>query len=185
MSIMKVKEDKINDLDQLRLEIVRLKMLKRSQEAYLTDQYEALKDKVDAPVRFFNRLISWVPGVDVAKSLFANTGSNGAKKDWVSKIFSVMSTALLNRLFLRRAGLIKRLLFSTATQQAAGMINKDTLTSMISSLAGLIRNSGSKKSRAPRNASAARRRAAKDQANQDMGSAKAPDFGVPPDCEAS
>lgn len=170
---MKPKEYKINDVDQLRFEIVRLKLLQKAQEAELGEQYRLLKNKVEAPVRFVNQLLSWVPGVDVAKGLLANSslGKNG-KKDWVSKLFSLTSTALLNRLFLRRAGLIKRLVVSAVTQEAAGMMNKERVSGLIKSLADYIRPAKNKNR-------------PKDHEDPLEQPAHSPDFGVPPDSEAS
>lgn len=194
------KEHKINNVDELRLEIVRLKLVAKSQEAYLETQYDLLKRKVDAPFRFLSNTFSWIPGVDVARELL-RAGDGKGKKDWVSRIFSAGSTALLNRLFLRKAGLFKRVLLSTVTQQAAGMMNQERVSSLIKSVADLIRPSkngahdeqeaydqeafdeetykktrGRKKKR--RSSRAAASAAAADPA-------KAPDFGIPPDSEAS
>jgi hypothetical protein len=167
---MMKKNLKINNVEDLHLEILRLKAQAKDQEVYLAGQYDALKSKLEKPFNFVNNLISWIPGVDIAKEL----AGSGAKKnggDLVSRLFSAGTVALLNRLFLRRAGLIKRVLFSALAQQAGSLMNQDRATSLIKSLASMIRGNGKKKkddpTKLPENVS------------------YAPDFGIPPDCEAS
>lgn len=161
---------KINNVEDLHLEILRLKAQAKDQEAYLEGQYDALRSKLEKPVNFVNNLISWIPGVDIAKEL---AGSSAKKNggDLVSRLFSAGTVAILNRLFLRRAGLVKRVLFSALAQQAGSLMNQDRATSLIKSLTSLIR--GSKKKRKD------------DPTELPENASYAPDFGIPPDCEAS
>jgi hypothetical protein len=166
-----MKQDlKIKNIDDLHLEIVRLKTQAKVQEAYLGEQYQALKSKVEKPVNFINNLVSWIPGVDIAREL-AGSRANKNDGDWVSKLFSAGSVALMNRLFLRRTGLIKRLLFSAFAQQAGSLVNKDRAFSIIKTIADLIR--GSKKNNS------------KDPTNLPRNTSSSLDFGIPPDSEAS
>ncbi len=163
------KELKIKNIDELRLEIARLKVQAREQEAYLADQYAALKQTLDKPVNFISNLISWIPGVDLAREL----AGSGAKKnggDWVSRVFSAGSVAILNRLFLRRAGFIKRILLSAFAQQAGSLMNQERAGSLIKLLADYIR--GNKKEK-------------KTKVLLEDPVATVPDFGVPPDSETS
>lgn len=159
------KEIKIKNIDELRLEIARLKIQAGTQEEYLSDQYNALKQTVEKPLNFISNLISWIPGADFAKEL----ASSGAKKnggDWVSRIFSAGSVAILNRLFLRRTGFIKRILFSAFAQQAGSLMNQERAGSLIKLLADYIR--GDKKGKKNRTV---------------VGEIPSPDFGIPPDSE--
>lgn len=163
------KELRINSIDELRLEIARLKVQAREQEEYLSGQYDALKSSLEKPLNFVNNLISWIPGVDFAKEL----AGSGAKKnggDWVSRIFSAGSVAILNRLFLRRAGFIKRILLSAFAQQAGSLMNQERAGSLIKLLTDYIR--GDKKEK-------------KDRSGLAKGEPIAPDFGIPPESEAS
>lgn len=130
------KESKIKNLDDLRLEIVRLKALGKEQEDYLSDQYRLFNDKVAAPVRFIKSLTSWLPGADLAKNLF----SKGKKdEDWLSKALRIGLPVILNRFFLRRAGFLKRALVTLLSQQAAGALNKDSVSSLINKIADFVR----------------------------------------------
>ncbi|GGC46833.1 hypothetical protein GCM10011386_43770 [Parapedobacter defluvii] len=152
------KESKIRNLDDLRLEIARLKTLAKEQEDYLSDQYRLFNDKVSAPVRFIKSLISWVPGADIAKNLFAKGKKD---EDWLSKALRIGLPIVLNRFFLRRAGFLKRALVTLLSQQAAGALNKDRISSLISKVAEFVRP-------AKRGRRVVR---------------KAVDYGIPPDSE--
>jgi len=150
------KESKIKNLDDLRAEIARLKMLAGEQEQYLSDQYRLFNNKVEAPARFFKSLFSWLPGADVAKGLFAKREEGG---DWVSKALRIGLPVVLNRLFLRKAGLLKRAIVTILSQQAAGSLNKENVSSLINKLADFVRPSGKRRRH------------------------KHVDYGIPPDSE--
>lgn len=169
------RENKINNAEELQLELIRLKLLAKEQEKYLGNQYQLLKTKAEVPMRMINGAISWIPGGDLVKEMFTHQGSSN--KDWVSKLFSVGSSAILNRFLLRRAGLVKRLLLTFVSGQAAGMMNKQRASSMISKLAEWIRSidlDDKKKSKS-----------AKKEKLGAPSTAVSPDFGIPPDSEAS
>lgn len=152
------KESKIKNLNDLRLEIARLKVLAKEQESYLSDQYHLFNDKLAAPARFAKSLISWIPGADLAKGLF----TKGKKdEDWLSKALRIGLPVVLNRLFLRRAGFVKRALITVLSQQAAGALNKDRISEAITKIADFIRPAKRRKHVVRRNV----------------------DYGIPPDSE--
>lgn len=152
------KESKIKNLDDLRLEIARLKTLAKEQEDYLSDQYHLFNDKLAAPVRFVKSLISWVPGADLMKNLFAKGKKD---EDWMSKALRIGLPVVLNRVFLRKAGFLKRALVTLLSQQAAGALNKDRISELINKIANFIRPE-------KRGKHAVRRKV---------------DYGIPPDSE--
>lgn len=152
------KESKIKDLNDLRVEIARLKTLAGEQERYLGDQYQLLSEKIAAPARFVRSLVTWVPGANFAKGLF----EKGTKdEDWLSKTLRIGLPVVLNRFFLRKAGFVKRALVTLLSQQAAGALNKDTVAGLISKVADFVRPSSAKR-RKP---------------------ARTTDYGIPPDSE--
>jgi len=151
------KESKIKNLDDLRLEISRLKILAREQEKYLNDQYLLFNEKIEAPIRFFKSAVSWVPGVDFAKHVFTKGSAN---EDWVSKVFRIGLPVILNRFFLRKAGFIKRALVTLLSQQVATVLNKGTVSELLEKVTTFIQP--------------AKRRRRK---------AKYVDYGIPPDSE--
>lgn len=152
------KESKIKNLDDLRLEIARLKALTKEQEEYLSDQYRLFNDKLAAPAHFVKSLTSWIPGADLVKNLFAK-GKN--EEDWLSKSLRIGLPVVLNRFFLRKAGLLKRTLVTLLSQQAAGALNKDRVSTVINQVADFIRPKKQSKHVAQRKV----------------------DYGIPPDSE--
>src|SRR5690606_31894211 len=132
------KESKIKNLDDLRAEIARLKMLAGEQEQYLSDQYRLFNNKVEAAARFFKSLFSRLSGADDAKGLF-DQREQGV--DWVSKALWIGLPVVLNRLLLRNAGLLKRAIVTILSQHAAGSLNKENVRSPITNLADFVRPS--------------------------------------------
>ncbi|MBK1440524.1 hypothetical protein JHJ32_11045 [Parapedobacter sp. ISTM3] len=152
-----IKESKIKNLADLRAEIYRLKALAKEQEEYLSDQYHLFNEKAAAPVRFVKSLISWIPGTAAVRELFAK---GKKEEDWLNKALRIGLPLVLNRFFLRRAGFLKRALVTLASQQAAGVLNKDRMSSLINKVADFVRPS--KSSRKTR---------------------RHVDYGIPPDSE--
>jgi hypothetical protein len=149
---MKNKRD-INNIEELRAEIARLKILKHEQESYLGDQFDLLEYKLEAPARLYNRITSWIPA---AKEGFVSE-SKHMESDWVTNSLKVGLPFIFNKVLFRKAGFIKKGLLLIASQQAATFINKDRLAEMISTISSLIKPSKTKKQRK--------------------------DYGIPPDSE--
>lgn len=169
------KGQKINSLEELRMELRLLKAQALEQELYLSEQYDLLKQKVNGPMQFMNNLISWIPGVDIAKEFFGS--AKGAKnKDWVSRLFSAGSAALLNRLFLRKSGFLKRILITAFTQQTASLMNQDRAAGLIRQLIDWVKGSDE-----PETGASRKRRQKSTKAEP----VPALDFGIPPDSETS
>ncbi|HZH54199.1 MAG TPA: hypothetical protein VFD72_00975, partial [Sphingobacteriaceae bacterium] len=180
---------KISNLTELRQELQFLKAQAREQEVYLSEQYDLLKKKVDAPVRFVNNLVSWIPGVDVAKELISNKSGKG-EGDWVSRIFSAGSASILNRLFLRRAGFVKRILLTAITQQTASLMNQDRAVNAIKWLADVIRGKNDPESEPPtdeleHDVKKKRKFFKENKRKTTNPVAERPDFGIPPLSETS
>lgn len=150
------KENKIKNLDDLRLEIYRLKALAREQEMYLNDQYTLFNERIEAPIRFVKSAISWIPGVDLAKGLFAKSKGN---EDWVTKAFRIGLPVIMNRFFLRNSGFVKRAVATLFSQQVAGNMTQDRLSTLIGKITNFIKPKGRKKTKARE------------------------DYGIPPDSE--
>lgn len=150
----------INNLDELRAEIVRLESLKKEQEVYLGDQMGLLQHKIEAPVRFFKRFTSWAPtSSNINRNFKSKSGSEDA--DWLTNSLRVGLPVIFNRVLFRKAGFIKKTLLLLASQKAASAINQDRVTGFISKLASIIRPSESKKRKKK----------------------KHKDYGIPPDSE--
>lgn len=137
------KQTKIHNLVELKLEIARLKVLKNEQEAYLTNQYHLLNNKIEAPLRFFRSLKAGIPGVAVIENLFAK--SSNKNSDWLTKALRIGVPFVMNKFFLKDAGMLKKALMLLVSERAVGQINKNSISSIIGKVTDLIRPKGKKK----------------------------------------
>ncbi|MBL1410274.1 hypothetical protein [Sphingobacterium faecale] len=172
-------KSKINNIGDLRLEIARLTQLKKEQEGYLVDQYQLLKHKVEAPVRFMNSLASSIPGVDLVKGIFSAFGKSGGESNleasnqsnWTARILQLGLPLVLNRTFLKNSGWLKKAIVLLASEGAVSQVTQGKVSSLVSKLAKFVRPKKSKKKHkevAP----------LEELENQDT-----VNFGIPPDSE--
>jgi len=131
------KQTKIRNLQELKAEISRLKELKNEQEAYLKTQFTLLNNKIEAPVRFFNSLKNNIPGVNIIQQLFAK--SSNPDSDWLTKTLRIGVPFVMNRLFLKKAGMFKKALMILLSERAVGQINQDKISGLQSKLTDFIR----------------------------------------------
>ncbi|MGB3066272.1 hypothetical protein [Sphingobacterium thalpophilum] len=131
------KQTKIRNLQELKAEISRLKELKNEQEAYLKTQFTLLNNKIEAPVRFFNSLKNNIPGVNIIQQLFAK--SSNPDSDWLTKTLRIGVPFVMNRLFLKKAGMFKKALMILLSERAVGQINQDKISGLLSKLTDFIR----------------------------------------------
>jgi len=146
----------IRNVDELNAEIARLKLLQKEQENYLSDQFILLQEKVESPIRFFNKLTSWLPKVNNNLNPLGNTDSNS---DWVTNSLRVGLPFLFNKILFRKAGFIKKALLLVATQKMAGGLNQDKITKVVDKITDIIRPKSKKGKKVTR------------------------DYGIPPDSE--
>lgn len=125
----------INSLDE---EVVRLKALAKEQEGYLGDQYDLLNQKVSKPIRVVSSFFGKFPGLKTVQSLLPD-GTVAKKEGIVAKVIRFIVPFIVNRIFLRKAGFIKRGAFTLLANQVAGFIASGQLVSVVSGLASSIR----------------------------------------------
>jgi len=147
----------INNIEELRAEISRLEILQNEQESYLNDQLELLQKKAESPIRFFNKITSWIPKGNPNEN--SENHLHNSEADWVTNSFRIGLPFLFNKVLFRKAGFIKKALLLLASQKAAGVINQDLITGFIDKVSSLIRP-------------AKKRKVEKDR-----------DYGIPPDSE--
>lgn len=140
---MNNKQTKIRNLKELKEEIARLKELKNEQEAYLKAQFTLFNNKIEAPIRFFNSLKNNIPGVNIVQQLFAK--SNNPDSDWLTKTLRIGVPFIMNRLFLKNTGVLKKALMLLLSERAVGQINQDKISGLISKLTNFIRPKKKKK----------------------------------------
>lgn len=146
----------IRNVDELRAEISRLKLLQKEQESYLSEQFILLQDKIESPIRFFNKLTSWFPKMNNNLSSLGSTDSNS---DWVTNSLRVGLPFLFNKVLFRKAGFIKKALLLIATQKMAGGLNQDKIAKVVDKITDIIRPKSKK------------------------GKRQTKDYGIPPDSE--
>ncbi|MDM1293866.1 hypothetical protein HX021_06100 [Sphingobacterium sp. N143] len=140
---MNNKQTKIRNLQELKAEIARLKELKNEQEAYLKTQFTLFNHKIEAPVRFFNALKDNIPGVNLIQQLFAK--SNNQDADWLTKTLRIGVPFVMNKLFLKKSGVLKKALMLLLSERAVGQINQDKISALLSKLTHFIRPKKKKK----------------------------------------
>jgi len=134
---MNNKQTKIRNLQELKAEISRLKALKNEQEIYLKTQFTLFNNKIEAPIRFFNSLKDNIPGVNLIQQLFAK--SSNPDSDWLTKTLRIGVPFVMNRLFLKNTGVLKKALMLLLSERAVGQINQDKISGLISKLTSFIR----------------------------------------------
>ncbi|MFZ4862647.1 hypothetical protein ACL9RF_10720 [Sphingobacterium sp. Mn56C] len=135
---------------ELRAEIARLSVLKTQQEAYLSDQYRLLAEKVETPWRVVNNILSNVPGVGIVRGIASSLGAinkptAGGKRDWLTRIMQLGLPLVLNRTMLKNAGWLKKSLVLLASESAASQVTTDRVDSVLSKVANFIRPKKNKK----------------------------------------
>lgn len=145
----------IQNIEELRIEIARLKSLKNEQEVYLGDQFNLLEYKLEAPIRLYKRVSSFLPSFKEG-----STSHDSLDSDWVTKAMRIGLPYLFNKVLFKKAGFIKKGLLLMASQQAAGFLNKDRLSDLFDTVTSLVKPSKKKRFR-----------------NSDS------NYGIPPDSE--
>lgn len=159
---------KINSMEDLRREKLRLRLLANEQEGYLLNQYGLLRKKVSAPIRMLNNIASYIPGVNAVQAIFSS--KPGKNTGVGAQIVNVLLPLLANRFLPRKSGLMTRGLFSFLAKQVTALLTSGKLTDMVSQITALFQKPVHEKA----HPFAKRRR---------NGRAKAQDFGIPPDSE--
>ncbi len=138
---------KINNLMDLRAEIVRLNVRKSEQEAYLVNQYHLLKNKIQGPIRFISNITSSIPGVGMVKGVVSgiSKAAQGKDSDWLTKTLQIGTPFILNSTLLKNAGKIKKALVLLASEAAVGQVNQRKISGFINKVAGFIKPKKKKK----------------------------------------
>lgn len=135
-----MKKNTIRNKQDLKREVQKLNQVKRQQEEFLMDQYHLLKQKVNAPLRFANKFMDFVPGADFAKGLFSFKDYKNIEqdKDWLSKGFRIILPFFLNKTILRKSGWLKKALVFIASDGVIGQLNKDKAANILDKVTSFI-----------------------------------------------
>lgn len=152
---MKTKKD-IQNIEDLREEIRQLKLLKFEQEAYLNDQFTLLGKQLEAPIRIYQKITSFLP--TAKEAIIPEKKPAGA--DWVTSSFRIGLPFLFNKVLFKKAGFLKRGLLLLASQQAANLVNKERLVELVNKTTDFVQS-----------------------LTKDKKKKKHTDYGIPPDSE--
>lgn len=145
---------KIENIDDLRSEILRLKLQRFHHEALIEQHVHKIKDKFRIPSVLLNKVNTWFG--DNAR------GIDKTSSDWVTNALRIGLPVALNKLVFGKSGFIIKSLVTLLSQKAATSVNKDSITNWIDTASNWIRGATrSKRSR----------------------SAYPHDYGIPPDSE--
>ena len=148
---------KIENISDLRVEIVRLELQRAQQEELLTYHAKSIAEKLYAPLNMFNKLASWFGDVPNVSS---SSEKSNKEHDWLSNSIQVILPLIVDKLFLRKSNFIIKTLGSLISQNIGSLVNKNMLISGIDHISEWF-----KKVRASKEEKIAR------------------DFGIPPDSE--
>lgn len=149
---------KITNIDELRSEIIRLKEQRSVMEADMQIEVNKLVSKVKLPLMFFGKMSEWAASLLGLKS---NNDGSSDSGDWVSGIFKMGLPLLMNRFIFPKSGFLAKTVLGLITERAAGTINKDLLSSVISKILDTIKGPKKRKKDGP----------------------ELDDYGIPPDSE--
>ncbi|MCT1532314.1 hypothetical protein M3B46_15025 [Sphingobacterium daejeonense] len=139
---------KVTNFDELTAEIARLKVQKKEQEAFLLNQYDLLKNKIEKPVRIANMVLNRVPGVSTVKGLISGIGqvtNKNNKADWLTKTLQLGLPLVLNRTLLKNAGWLKKGLVLLGSETVASQVNQSKVSSIIDKITSFIKPKKKKK----------------------------------------
>jgi hypothetical protein len=149
---------KIENIDDLRSEISRLKVRRSELETDFHEVSEKIKAKFRIPAMIYKKARNFVI------SLLGLDNDDPARKedtDWVTNIFRVGIPVFLNKYFFPRSGFLMKSIVAMVSQKAAKQVNKDSITDIIDKVAGWIKTPRPKTRKEPVLA----------------------DYGIPPDSE--
>lgn len=147
-------KSKIENIDDLRSEILRLKLQRFHHEAVIEADINKIKDKFRIPSILLHKFNSWFG--DQAQ------GVDKTHHDWVTNALRIGLPVALNKMVFGKSGFIIKSVVALLSQKAAASVNKDTFSSLIDTASGWIR--GAAKSRRDKKSTSH-------------------DYGIPPDSE--
>ncbi|MDP3467186.1 MAG: hypothetical protein Q8S11_02555 [Daejeonella sp.] len=148
---------KIHNSDDLRMEILRLRVVRSAIEAELKVETNKFTSKFRVPLMLLGKVNNWVS--PIFRSGRNEPGS--INQDWVTSIFKVGLPVVMNKFLFPRSGFLLKSVVELLSQNTAKTVNKDVVTDLINKVSDWIKSTKRKKKQ--------------DQAISD--------YGIPPDSE--
>lgn len=139
-------KSRIENIDDLRSEILRLRLQRFQHEAIIENELTEIQNKFRLPSILLHKVNTFFGGddPDVDKS----------NHDWVTNALRIGLPVALNKLVFGKSGFIIKSLVALVSQKAATSVNKDTFSTWIDTASNWIRGatkSNKDKSRHPHN----------------------------------
>lgn len=149
---------KIQNSEELRAEILRLRGLRHTLEDELLIETNKAAAKFRIPLMLLSKLNEWFSPFH--KSSTKNSAYN-TETDWVTSVFRVGLPVMLNKFIFPKSGFLLKSVVEFLSQNAAKSVNKNVISEMIDHLAEWVKSTKRVKKREPEMA----------------------DYGIPPDSE--
>jgi hypothetical protein len=148
---------KIQNSDDLRSEILRLRTIRSEIEGELKVETDRITNRFRIPLMLFGKVNDWVspmfkPGRNEPGSL---------NQDWVTSIFRIGLPVVMNKFIFPKSGFLLKSVVELLSQNTAKTVNKDLLIDLINKFSEWIKSSKRKKKQEP----------------------ELEDYGIPPDSE--
>jgi hypothetical protein len=146
---------KIQNIDDLREEVVRLEVVRTEIETELKIEVQKITSKIRIPLMLLRKL----------NNFFAGSKDKSRTKDgedWVTSIFSIGLPLLLNRFLFPKSGFIVKSIIELISQTTAKTVNTDLIVEIIEKVSQWIKSTGSRNKK-----------------EEEM-----VDYGIPPDSES-
>ncbi|SKB72189.1 hypothetical protein [Daejeonella lutea] len=151
---------KIENIQDLRTELSRLRSERLIQEIELTKVTARIKARLHFPVLVYNKISDFFIEMFGDDPEDLNKTDN-KDKDWVTNIFRVGLPVALNKFLFPRSGFLMKSIVALVSQKAAKNVNKDSITELIDKVTDWIKTPRPKTRKEPVLA----------------------DYGIPPDSE--
>jgi hypothetical protein len=145
---------KIQNIDDLREEVIRLGVKRVEMETDLKIEVDKITSRIRLPLMLLRKLNDFLGG---------SRDKSGKKvgEDWVSSIFRIGLPVMMNRFLFPKSGFIVKSVIELISQNAAKTVNKDLMSGVLEKLSEWIKSPRTKTKKEPELA----------------------DYGIPPDSE--
>ncbi len=126
---------KIQNIDDLREEVVRLEVVRTEIETELKNEAQKITSKIRIPLMLLRKL----------NNFFAGSKDKSGKKegeDWVTSIFRIGLPLMLNRFLFPKSGFIVKSIIELISQTTAKTINRDLMIELIEKITQWIKSTG-------------------------------------------
>jgi len=126
---------KIQNIDDLREEVVRLEVVRTEIETELKDEAQKITSKIQIPLMLLRKL----------NNFFAGSKDKSGKKegeDWVTSIFRIGLPLMLNRFLFPKSGFIVKSIIELISQTTAKTVNRDLMIELIEKITQWIKSTG-------------------------------------------